>query len=764
MYLQQHQVTTEENNLLSSNELVLSKIPTIASNTTSCALKDYGENRAVDEDKVREKEKGRLQYQQEKEYKTYTRSTKDNKTETLYGTNKKEFIDENIDYKSLDLLELKRKSTVSGRKKPLILGPKPFLCSSRGLPAIRQVASVLCYEEKNKSGSRSQAQNSKHKNFVAFENNSCQKIETCESENFTTIKEVCNNTLSDFMNDSSLNCKVEMESSSIASQVTQKLFKDIMEMKSLDSISDCTGKISVTKSQQTLHSNGVNLDKNINRAVENEEEWFKNIPLPPQAFSSADIMPKTENHPNINKQSCISTKNHSSVTEQCVPRNLSSETAAEKQRNQVLQQQQTSYLPPIPLKTKQKLLHDDCKSLTHCLQNKNQLHNSVSAPANYAPNDSSSKKSNFSLETNNKSHIMGKSINQFPPKLPPKQHKLKRNSSGEYPKVSFKTEPNKRETQFLKTSSQQSNEKIKAENEKTFETVLTEKKNVLIKSESDEPIEKTSISQNNKNTVESQCVKSLNPEPINNESFRSRSLVDEPLAPILEEDSVFDSSSSTVSSLSRDFINANDNAVKEVIKNGEQEHCVNTNSLNNTIAKSATLKSVQQNRVKKVTFGKEANEDVINNKKVEQKEELKQLRKSDQSLTIHSSSNEKSEIEKPLVKNQKTLDVAPYGMVDLTKFEQMFKEESQNFTEELTPKSILSSVHEFNTTLKRKKETKTSANSDEIDLPSFPLQIENSSPNDWNKTIRRNKLKKNFSTSTFHEDQVGYDNLEKYTS
>jgi len=727
MYLHRRSATAEENNLLAGDELVSNKI-------ASCAL-DYDESgAALDGDKIREKEKGRHQ-RREKEHKTtHTSSTKDNKTETLRDTNKTE---ESAGYKGEDLLQPGRKNIVSERKKPLILGPKPFWSSSRGQPTVKPVASVFCYEERSRSDSRLQADKSKQKKFLSFQNNICQNTGALKDENFAAIKEACNKTLAKFTIDSNLEPYAEMENSSIASQVTQKLFKDIMEMKSLDNTNGCAKAISAQRGQQTLPSTN----------AESEEEWFKHIPLPPQAFSSQVDL--TENRPNM--QSCIKTQNRSSVTEKRVPRNQSGVTAAS-------QQQQQPYLPPIPLKTKQKSTSDERSP------KKVQLHSNKSGGASHALNGGSSKNGSFSLENNNNNRVLVKNTGQNPPKLPPKQHKLKRNSSGEYPKVTYNTEPNKREEQFLKSSLEQPEEKLKADKGKTVEKIHKEKNNALVKIESAEPKENGSLSNNNEVTTESQTLKSPNPEPISNDSFRSRSLVDEPLAPILEEDSVFDSSSSTISSLSRDFSQANENIIKEFIVNGEQDLCADEKFISKTPVENETSTPLQHTRVKKVSFDEKASDRVLSNKKVKQTEETKQRDKPDQSMAINTISSEKPKVENSLTENQKAPDVAPYGMVDLTKFEQVFKEEAPSFTEELTPRSILSSVHEFNTTLRRNKQAKTSSNSDESDLPSFPLQIKNSSPSEWNKTIRRNKTKKNHSVSTFHEDQVGYDNLEKYAA
>ena len=92
------------------------------------------------------------------------------------------------------------------------------------------------------------------------------------------------------------------------------------------------------------------------------------------------------------------------------------------------------------------------------------------------------------------------------------------------------------------------------------------------------------------------------------------------------------------------------------------------------------------------------------------------------------------------------LDVTPYGMVDLMQFQ------PTEDVDELTPNSILSSVHDFNSTLSRKTSLKKQNLEDEV--PSFPLKIDNKR-SDW-------KVKSRAKYPDVVDENVGYDNLEKY--
>lgn len=327
------------------------------------------------------------------------------------------------------------------------------------------------------------------------------------------------------------------------------------------------------------------------------------------------------------------------------------------------------------------------------------------------------------------------------------------------------------------------------------------------------------------------CAPHLLNQPLSPEEMRARVLVDEPLAPILEEDSVYGDSSCS-SSVAGDEPSAvvsypslssstkkPDNEVYDDTdgETTETEHAtsgsrhslpgskeastlsessgsdVSVRWQNNPIVSSVNQgRSQPTSKPKQSMTRKSVNEegvyefvsdDETNKGPVSKKYKRKRLQESpccESSAGASSAEKEKGDISDQENQDVEAIqDVAPYGMVDLSKLEATFPKKAGlsdsvsrskllqvSSENEITPSSIMSSVNEFNErfgTLRRKAEL-SDEDCDLSDTPHFPLEV-----NKEDKTetlIKAKSCSKNKtlgSSRNYKErDEVGYDNLEKY--
>ena len=314
------------------------------------------------------------------------------------------------------------------------------------------------------------------------------------------------------------------------------------------------------------------------------------------------------------------------------------------------------------------------------------------------------------------------------------------------------------------------------------------------------------------------------------EDARARQLVDEPLAPIMEEDSTYGDSSSCASSITGDdtsvFAETSSlpsSDLHSAYSNqpgfgfGQKKHysCFGdeqdggTTETDSTFAEKDSLQSsssieddsdassvqwqenpLQTNRQASTVPSSHTNNGPLfavqktasapqRKMKVEKAENEAQAVLSSTRNRHTTRESKSSESSGPGTKSAETSkssfgknaeeieDVAPYGMVDLSKLEPTFQtancsQSSGHSDVELTPSSIMLSVNQFNATRVKSPTKSGSFSFDEAsDMPTFPLDVDVGMKQSKNNK-KSPKHQRSKSDADLGFEQPGYDNLEKY--
>ena len=303
------------------------------------------------------------------------------------------------------------------------------------------------------------------------------------------------------------------------------------------------------------------------------------------------------------------------------------------------------------------------------------------------------------------------------------------------------------------------------------------------------------------------------------EDARARQLVDEPLAPIIEEDSTYGDSSSCASSVVDDdssFTGRNSVHVSDVFSPNkiptnvkQPQFCdstyldeggaesestladkdaflssesVDDESDNSSVLwqenplrtnqKTGDLQPKNQNIAHSVSFPDQTKFTVSGSRDVGSV-----LKRGETKSVESSGSGTRSADRSDFLKSTEdvTEDVEPYGMVDLSKLQPTFSEVqvdvsravSRSSEDELTPTSIMNSVNQFNET-NSKSPTKSGKFSFEeaADMPNFPLRVDvnkkRATKARKTENIKHYRSKSDAEHKYDEAEQPGYDNLENY--
>ena len=419
---------------------------------------------------------------------------------------------------------------------------------------------------------------------------------------------------------------------------------------------------------------------------------------------------------------------------------------------------------------------------------------------------------------------------QAPPKLPPKQHKFNRKQAVK--NAEDQKSPTSDKQHHLSTGSKESSHQPLRIQIGTSPT-QTISPHIATPIPTQASPSFISLSQTQQqNSMRQQQPQGQLPPQITPEDARARQLVDEPLAPIIEEDSTYGDSSSCASSVTGD-----DGSVFETssvrsfdlqstsssltmlgfpqtkaLLQIKDEQDGGTTETDSTFAEKESLGSSssyedesdapsvqwQENPLQNKPVPAGSSPDVVSGppitaakvsvstpqrSQIEVEKEGRNVHATPSSIQLPRESKS-SESSGPKAKDTESAkqifsqsseelgDVAPYGMVDLSKLEPNYETNSRlsssSTDAKLTPSSIMHSVSQFNATHSKSptKSTGSFGFDESTEMPTFPLKVD---------VVGKKQLKSSKTPPTRHqrsksdaerrfdeEEQPGYDNLENY--